>query len=94
MKMFKIVKIVSAIALVVCVFVSVDLGVNLLGALVPEMQDGIPYNSVLQSCFGVLEGTLDTREDFFNAFETSAWITFVVFLENACIYIVGIKNRK
>ncbi len=94
MNTIKILKIIFAILLVVCVFVSIDLGVNLLGSLVPEMQDGIPFNSVLQSYFGILEETLETREEFFNAFATSAWVTFLVFLANVILYIFGVSNKK
>ncbi len=93
----KIIRIISAALLLVCVFISVDLGINFMGALVPELQDGIPFNSVLQRTFGLLENLLKTREDFFNAFKLSLWVTFAVFAENVLLSIVRIgvgEKRK
>ncbi len=85
----KILKIISLLILMLSVFVSIDLGINFMGSLVPETQDGIAFNSILQSTFGLLEGSLMTREDFFNAFQISLWITFTVFVENVVLGICG-----
>lgn len=90
----KALKTISLSILFVSLFVSVDLGINCIGSLVPELQDGIAYNSFLQSSFGLLEGTLRTRADFFNAFKTSAWVTFVVLAENATLYIIPSKKQQ
>lgn len=49
----RLARILSLVVLVAVLFVTVDLGINCLGALVPELQDGIPYYSLLQRWFGV-----------------------------------------
>lgn len=90
----KIIRIISILALVVAVFFSIDLGINCIGALVPELQDGIPFNSVLQSWAGVLEGQLRTRIDFFKAFQKSLWITFAIFFQNMVLNVIWIIKRK
>lgn len=90
----KLLKIISLLALLISMFVTIDLGINCIGSLVPELQDGIPYNSVLQSTFGLLENSLTTRADFFNIFKTSVWISFAIFVENILLYIFSIINKK
>ena len=90
----KIIRIISIIALVIAVFFSIDLGINCIGALVPELQDGIPFNSVFQSWAGVLEGQLRTRIDFFKAFQKSLWITFAIFFENMVLNVISILKSK
>lgn len=68
------------------VFVSIDLGINCLGALVPELQDGIPYNSILQSAFGLLEDWgINTRAEFLYAFQKSLLITYVLLVVNVIL---------
>ncbi|WP_294525057.1 hypothetical protein [uncultured Allofournierella sp.] len=44
----RLARILSLAVLVAVLFVTVDLGISCLGALVPELQDGIPYYSLLQ----------------------------------------------
>lgn len=92
--MVRIIRMVSAVLLVVSLFVTTDFAVNLAGALVPELQDGIPYHSVLQSWFGLLEGSLTTRADFFQAFAVSAWISFVLFAWNMALAVVSWLQKK
>ena len=57
----RLARILSLVVLVAVLFVTVDLGINCLGALVPELQDGIPYYSLLQRWFGVWEGEMRVR---------------------------------
>ena len=49
----RLARILSLVVLVAVLFVTVDLGISCLGALVPGLQDGIPYYSLLQRWFGV-----------------------------------------
>ena len=92
--MVQILRMVSAVLLVISLFVTTDFAVNLAGALVPELQDGIPYHSVLQPWFGLLEGSLTTRADFFQAFAASAWISFVLFAWNMALTVVSWLQKK
>ncbi len=90
----KTLKIISAFALLLSAFVSVDLGINCMALAVSEFQDGIAYNSVLQSGFNLLNQLeINTQEKFFYAFRTSMWITFAIFAENVILSIFKtVKN--
>ncbi len=91
----KIVKVVFLALLFVSLFVFIDLGLNLLGLSVPEIQDGIAYNSILQSQFGLLEEAgINTSADFFYAFCVSAWISFAVLAGNVLLFFIASKKRK
>lgn len=68
-------------------------GHQLSGALVPELQDGIPYYSLLQRWFGVWEGEMRTRPDFFFVFRRWLWISFAVFVENAVLWGISIWKQ-
>ena len=82
-------RIISLIVLVISAFVSLDLLINLLGSMIPAMNDGIGTHSIIWGnlYFG---DSLWSHERFFNAFVTSALITFAVFVENAVLAIVNI----
>lgn len=82
-------RIISLIVLVISAFVSLDLLINLLGSMIPAMNDGIGTHSIIWGnlYFG---DNLWSHERFFNAFVTSALITFAVFVENAVLAIVNI----
>ena len=83
-------RIVSLIGLVIAVFVSIDLGLNLLYNLIPEFLDGHTSHSILQGIFGIFGDSNWTLGRFYNAFETSLWISFVLFLENVVLAIINI----
>lgn len=89
----RLARILSLAVLVAVLFVTVDLGISCLGALVPELQDGIPYYSLLQRWFGVWEGEMHTRPDFFFVFSRWLWISFAVFVENAVLWGIGIWKQ-
>ena len=82
-------RIISLIVLLISAFVSLDLLINLLGSMIPAMNDGIGTHSIIWGnlYFG---DNLWSHERFFNAFVTSALITFAVFVENAVLAIVNI----
>lgn len=82
-------RIISLIVLVISAFVSLDLLINLLGSMISAMNDGIGTHSIIWGdlYFG---DNLWSHERFFNAFVTSALITFAVFVENAVLAIVNI----
>lgn len=85
-------RIISLIVLVISVFVSLDLLINLLGSMIPAMNDGIGTHSIIWGnlYFG---DNLWSHERFFNAFVTSALITFAVFVENAVLAIADITKK-
>ena len=88
----KKVRIVSLIVLVVSAFISLDLLFNLLGSMIPAMNDGIGTHSIIWGnlYFG---DSLWSHERFFNAFVTSALITFAVFVENVVLAIADIAKK-
>ena len=88
----KKIRIVSLIIMVVSAFISLDLLINLLGSMIPTMNDGIGTHSIIWGnlYFG---DNLWSHERFFDAFVTSAMVTFVVFVENVVLAIVDILKK-
>ncbi len=90
----KKIRIVSLVLLLISVFVSVDLGLNFSYNLLSEFHDGLQVNSLLHFFFRVFGDSLWSMERFFNAFEASLWISFVVFVENIILAIVDCSKKK
>lgn len=88
----KKIRIISLVALVIVSFVSLDLLVNLLGSLIPSINDGIGTHSIIWGnlYFG---DNLWSHERFFDAFVTSSLISFVVWIENIVLWIVSIFKK-
>ena len=87
-------RIVSLIILGIAVFISVDLGLNLLYCLVPEFSDGYVSNSILQRLFGIFTDSNWSIPKFYKYFETSVWISFLVFVENIVLTIIDIRKCR
>ena len=71
-------RIISLIVFVVSAFVSLDLLINLLGSMIPTMNDGIGTHSIIWGNLYFGDGFW-SHERFFNSLVTSAMITFAVF---------------
>lgn len=89
----KTVRIVSLAALVVMVFVTLDLGLNVLYNLVPEFLDGYTSHSTLQGQFGIFGDSGWTLGRFYTAFERAAWLTFALLVENAALIVAAWCGR-
>lgn len=90
---FKIVRIAALAALVISLFFTADNGLNLLGALVPEMNpDGIGVNSVLHSLFGIWD-SVHTCADFYTCFAAAVWVSFGLFVVNAALAVIAWLRR-
>jgi len=89
----KTARIISLVVLITTSFVSLDLLINLLGSLIPSMNDGIGGHSLIWGnlYFG---DNLWSHERFFNAFVISSLITFAVFIENVILAIISIVKKK
>lgn len=87
----KKIRFISAIIFLISVFVSLDLLINLLGSIIPSMNDGISVHGILASFVFGDDGW--THEQFFHAFVTSAWISFAVFGENVVLAIVDMWKK-
>jgi len=88
----KKVRIVSLIVLVITAFISLDLLINLLGSMIPTMNDGIGTHSILWGnlYFG---DSLWSLERFYHAFVISALITFALLVENVILIILDICKK-
>ncbi len=91
MKKFRI---ISLIALIIAIFVSIDLGLNLLYNFIPEYLDGYTSHSILQGMFGIFGDKNWTLGRFYNNFETSVWVSFALFVENTILTILEIKKKS
>lgn len=86
-------RIVSLVVLVITMSISVDLLINFLGSLVPEINDGLGIHSVLLPGKLFFGDTLWSLERFYNAFVTSSLITLAVFIENIVLAIIDIAKK-
>lgn len=77
---------------VISVFISLDLGLNCMFSLIPELQDGISSHSFLQETFGIFGNSGWTKVDFFYAFEKSVWFSFTVFVINVIVWLLSKKK--
>ena len=87
-------RIVSLIVLVIAAVISIDLLINFLGNLVPEMNDGLGIHSVLLPGKLFFGDSLWSLEKFYNAFVTSSLITLAVLVENVVLAIIDITRSK
>ncbi|MBO5859546.1 MAG: hypothetical protein J6R20_07195 [Clostridia bacterium] len=90
MKKFRI---ASMILLIISSFFTLDLLINVLGNVMPEMNDGLGlFGLTGRMIFG---DSLWSYERFFEAFRISTGITFVLFAENIILAIISIiKGNK
>ena len=86
-------RIISLIALIITVFISMDLLINLLGSMIPTMNDGIGVHSIIVGNL-YWGDRLWTHERFFNAFVISSLISFIVFAENIVLTIIDICKKN
>ena len=89
----KTVRIISLIFLIITSFINMDLLFNLIGSLIPSINDGIGTHSII---WGNLYFGEDfwTHEKFFNAFIISSLVSFVIFAENIVLTILSINRQE
>ena len=84
-------RIVSLFVLVIAALISLDLLINVIGSLIPALNDGIGLHTVTflgSLIFSDSHGW--SQAAFFNAFVTSSLVTFVIFVENVAVTIIDI----
>lgn len=86
-------KIISLLCLLGSLFVSIDLGLNFLFTLIPELQDGIGSHSILQGLFGILGDSGWSKAKFYFMFEKSVWLTFMLLIENIILHFINKKVK-
>lgn len=84
----KIVRLISMIALLLTVFVTIDLGLNTVASMIPSMNDGIGNLSIVHGLFGIFGDGGWSHEAYYNAFKASSWITYIVFAENVVLSVI------
>lgn len=87
-------RVVSIIIFVITSIISLDLLINFLGNLVPEMNDGLGIHCVIFPGKLFFDDSLWSLERFYNAFVISSLVAFVVFVENAILAIIDIVRNK
>lgn len=90
----KIIRIISLIFLVITSLVSLDLLINFLGNINPEMNDGLVAHSIFLPTHLYFGDRLWSIERFFNAFVISSIISFAIFIENIVLTLISIKKKK
>ncbi len=86
-------RIVSMVILAVSAVISADLLFNLLGNLIPKMNDGLGIHTVLLPAELYFGDSLWSLERFYDYFVTSSLITLAVFVENIVLAIIDIVKR-
>ena len=86
-------RIISLLVLIIASVISMDLLINLLENLVPEINDGLGVHSVILPNF-FFGDNLWSLERFYNAFVTSSLITLVAFIENVVLAIISIAKAN
>ena len=86
-------RIVSLIILITTSVFSLDLLINFLGNLVPEINDGLGIHNVILPGKLFFGDSLWSLERFFHAFVVSSIITMAVFVENVIIAIIDIRRK-
>lgn len=91
MKSLKLWRILSLLFLILAVCASIDLGFNLLAAMIPSMNDGIGcWSTVYRLLHGDSSWSLVA---YWQSFRSSCWLTFLIFVENTVLYLVEYRQK-
>lgn len=86
---YESVKLGLRLMLYLCIFASIDTGLNYMYALIP--QDGIANISIMNFLFGDEHGW--TLFNYFDNFEDTIWFAFIVFMINV-VFDYWVKNKR
>lgn len=89
----KTMRVISLIILGITTIISADLLMNLLGNLLPVINDGVGLHTVIFPGKLFFGDNLWSFEKFYSAFVASTWITLVVFVENIVLAIISIVKK-
>ena len=84
---------ISLIVLVITSVVSIDLLSNLLGNLIPEINDGLGMHTIFLWGNLYFGDSLWSIERFYNAFIISSMVTLAMFIENIILAIIDINKK-
>lgn len=87
MKQGKTIRIIAAILLMVSLFCTLDLGLNLLFSAESGIHDGsYAAYSLLHAVFGIFGDRGWSLDLFFAAFRSSVWVTYVLLAANVVLH--------
>lgn len=91
----KTIRIVSLILLILSAAISLDLLINLLGNMIPQINDGLGNHCIIFSTHLYFGDRLWSLERFYQAFVISATTTLVLSIENIVlsIFVIGKRSR-
>ena len=89
----KKVRVISLIALIITSCVSLDLLVNYLWNLNPQMHDGLSLNTVILWGKLYFGDSLWSMERFFDAFVISSSVFLMVLVENIILTIIDVLKK-
>ncbi len=94
MKRLRTVRTVAVVLLVVSLFCTVDLGLNVLYNTETWLHDGsYTICSILHGIFGIFGDSLWSFERFFAAFRSAVWISFGLLAVNVVLrFVIGRKT--
>ncbi len=94
MKKLQTVKTIAVILLLISLFCTVDLGLNLaFNAETAVHDNSYGTYSILHGLFGIFGDSLWSFDRFFNAFSTSAWLTFALLVANVVLRFLKQKGN-
>ena len=88
---FRIIRIVSLIALALSLVCTTELLINFLWATIPSLNDGIGCNSTLYLLLFGEDGW--SVEHYFFTFRTAAWINVGLAIENIVLCMAAIRKQ-
>ena len=86
-------RIISLVIFAVSAIISVDLLINLLGNLIPEINDGLGIHSILLPAGLFFGDSLWSLEKFYSTFVSSSLVTLALLVENVVLAIVDISKK-
>lgn len=81
------IRIAAGVLLLISLFCTVDLGLNVLYNTMPGIHDGsYAVHSVLHTMFRIFGDSLWSFDRFFGAFQRSAWISYGLLVVNGVLH--------
>ncbi len=93
-KKWRAIRLIAAALLVLSLFCTIDLGLNVLYNAEPDIHDGsYGTHSILHAVFGIFGDSLWSFDRFFLAFQRSTWVTYLLLIVNAVLHFFKGKER-
>ena len=86
-------RIISLIVFTISAIISMDLLINLLGNMVPAINDGLGIHSIFLPAKLFFGDSLWSLEKFYNTFVISSLVTLALLVENVVLAIIDISKK-